>query len=129
MSSRQRSSTTTTESTGITAPEVSSAQLGSYVGRTVSLTVKILQLLGDRAIIEACDGGQLEVSLRSCPDVHLSNPYAYIKCHVNGPNAVTLLSAKDLGNLNFPVGLVDEMVKMTHEPRFKEYFWGNKKAQ
>ncbi|KAI6127536.1 hypothetical protein EV401DRAFT_988020 [Pisolithus croceorrhizus] len=45
------------------SPRVNSARLPAFMGRTVRLPCKVLKFQGASVIVEACDGGQVEVRL------------------------------------------------------------------
>ncbi|KAG8732917.1 hypothetical protein FRC12_019042 [Ceratobasidium sp. 428] len=44
-------------------PRINSARMSQYVGRHVRLTCKVIKTQGDNIIVQASDGGQVEVKL------------------------------------------------------------------
>jgi replication factor A3 len=44
-------------------PRVNSARLANYQSRTVRLPCKILEVRSDTALVEASDGGQVQIEL------------------------------------------------------------------
>lgn len=109
------------ETTDICTPYVNSAMLPEFLGRVVRMAVRVQQLLGDRAIVEASDGGQVEVALHTAPEVHMSDTYVELVVRVNSAERVSLLTEYNLGE-HIDLGVVDKTIRYVHDERFKHLF-------
>ncbi|KIM71911.1 hypothetical protein PILCRDRAFT_830082 [Piloderma croceum F 1598] len=96
---------------------VNSHRLAAYIGRTVRLVGKTLKIQGDTAIVEASDGGQVEIRLPKDPP--LTGTYNEIIGNVIDGSTVKMLMCIDLGS-DLDMKLVDDMVELTHDPKFHE---------
>jgi replication factor A3 len=98
---------------GEATPRVNAARLANYQGRQVRLPCKIVEVKGNTALVEASDGGQVEVSLNqvrafwlpSRPIAHavlqeanLSEPYAEIIGRVTSANGLKMVFAINMGD-------------------------------
>lgn len=94
---------------------VNQARLGTYVGQTVRLVAKTLKIQGDSAIVEASDGGQVEVRLPRDPP--LTGTYNEIIGNVIDGSTIKMMSCIDLGS-DLDTKLVNDIIELTHDPKF-----------
>ncbi|CAL1699292.1 unnamed protein product [Somion occarium] len=118
----------------IVSPRVNSARLADHVGQHVRLTCKVLRLTGSAAIVEASDGGQVEVRVPISP---IKDVYIEVVGQVVEPGVVKLLNCINLGdtlgksydNSNsycdlkiVDMNIVDFVVEKWHSPQFSSMF-------
>ncbi|KAI6148744.1 replication factor A protein 3 [Pisolithus tinctorius] len=105
----------------ISSPRVNSARLAAFVGRTVRVPCKVLKFQGSSAIVEACDGGNIEVRLS--PSNELTATYVEIIGQVLGDATIKFLGAVSLdSDKELDMKLVNDVVELTFDPRFKKMF-------
>lgn len=105
----------------LSSPRVNSARLPAFMGRTVRLPCKVLKFQGTSAIVEACDGGQVEIRLN--PSNELSATFVEIIGQVVGESAIKFLFGINLdSDKELDMKLVNDVVELTFDPRFKKMF-------
>lgn len=97
------------------APRVNSARLGQYVSRTVRLTCKTLKVQGDTAVVQASDGG--EVQVRLLREANMTTAYIEVIGSVIDASTIRMMACIDLGN-ELDMKLVNDVVELWHDPRF-----------
>ncbi|CAL1699290.1 unnamed protein product [Somion occarium] len=102
----------------IVSPRVNSARLADHVGQHVRLTCKVLRLTGSAAIVEASDGGQVEVRVPISP---IKDVYIEVVGQVVEPGVVKLLNCINLGD-TLDMNIVDFVVEKWHSPQFSSMF-------
>ncbi|KAI6124405.1 replication factor A protein 3 [Pisolithus croceorrhizus] len=105
------------------SPRVNSARLPAFMGRTVRLPCKVLKFQGASVIVEACDGGQVEVRLN--PNSGLTATFVEIIGQVVGESAIKFLFGINLDSdkdQSVDMKLVNDVVELTFDPRFKKMF-------
>ncbi|KIJ61645.1 hypothetical protein HYDPIDRAFT_96413 [Hydnomerulius pinastri MD-312] len=87
------------------SPRVNAARLPSFVGRTVRLPCKVINVKGG-ALVEACDGGQVEVRLTDSQE--LAGTYVEIIGQVVSESCIKFMlglsldcSDKELGRRDY----------------------------
>ncbi|KAI6040882.1 hypothetical protein EDC04DRAFT_2893660 [Pisolithus marmoratus] len=79
------------------------------------------QFQGTSAIVEACDGGQVEIRLN--PSNELSATFVEIIGQVVGESAIKFLFGINLdSDKELDMKLVNDVVELTFDPRFKKMF-------
>jgi len=96
------------------APRVNSARLNNYVGRPVRLTCKVLRLQGDVAIVEATDGGQIEVRLTRDPN--MNDPFVEFIGTVVDSSTLKMMACINLGS-DLDMKLANDVVELIHGPQ------------
>ncbi|KAF9467878.1 replication factor A protein 3 [Collybia nuda] len=95
---------------------VNSARLPDFVGKTVRLACKPIQLNGDMAIVQASDGG--EVTIRAMkPDINTEDGYLEVVGNVLDATTIKMLSYTILGQ-DLDMKLVNDTIELIHDPRF-----------
>ncbi|KIM70759.1 hypothetical protein SCLCIDRAFT_67592, partial [Scleroderma citrinum Foug A] len=103
------------------SPRVNSARLPTFVGRTVRLPCKVLRFHNSSAIVEACDGGEVEVRLS--PNHELPGTFVEIIGQVTGESTIKFMQGLNLEtNKELDMKLVNDVVELTFDPRFKKMF-------
>lgn len=98
----------------------------NFIGTTVHLPCKVLKFQDSSAIVEACDGGQVEVRLH--PSDELTCVYTEIVGQVLDPSTMKFLTAVDLHvepGKELDMKLVNDVVELTFDPRFKKIFFSS----
>ncbi|EPQ52254.1 replication factor A protein 3 [Gloeophyllum trabeum ATCC 11539] len=98
-----------------TSTRVNSAKMPQFVGRTVRLVCKVLQFKGDTALVEASDGGQVEVRLPK--DANVTDTYVEIIGKVIDASTLQMMACVLMGD-SVDMKLIDDVVNMIHDPRF-----------
>ncbi|KAF8842879.1 replication factor A protein 3 [Paxillus ammoniavirescens] len=102
------------------SPRVNAARLPGFVGRTVRLPCKVLNFQAGGALVEACDGGQVEVRLT---DVQLTGTFVEIIGQVISESAIKFMLSLSLdSDKELDMKLVNDVVELTFDPRFKKMF-------
>ncbi|KAG1740159.1 replication factor A protein 3 [Suillus paluster] len=99
---------------------VNAARLSGITGRTVRLPCKVLRLSDDIAIVQASDGGQVEIQRKN---VDVTATYVEIIGSVVNESTIKAAAAIPLdseGELDMQ--LVNEVIELTFEPRFDKLF-------
>jgi len=103
------------------SPRVNSARLHQYERQEVWLPCKPIKFEGDRAIVEASDGGQVKIKL--VPGVHLTDTsYHEIFGTVIDATTIQMSRSRDLGS-DTDLQMINDMVEWTHDERLKERMW------
>ncbi|KAH7923092.1 replication factor A protein 3 [Leucogyrophana mollusca] len=98
---------------------VNSARLPQFVGQTVRLACKVLRFQADTAIVEASDGGQVEIRLPK--DHNMAATYVEVIGTVLDATSIKMLGCVNLdGELDMK--LVNDVVELTFDPRFRKMF-------
>ncbi|KAK7681367.1 hypothetical protein QCA50_015458 [Cerrena zonata] len=105
----------------ITSPRVNSARLADHVGRHVRLAGKVLKVAGDAAIVEASDGGNVEVKILGSQAATIKDQYVEIVGQVTEPGVVKMLNCINLGD-KLDMAIVDFVVEKWHSPQFSSMF-------
>ncbi|KAJ7741458.1 hypothetical protein DFH07DRAFT_751132 [Mycena maculata] len=72
--------------------------------------------MGSKATVEASDGGEVTVTL--LPDTHMaSDTYYEVLGSVTNPTTIKMYHCIPMGT-NLDMKLVDDTVKLMHDPRF-----------
>ncbi|KAG2154264.1 replication factor A protein 3 [Suillus bovinus] len=117
---------------------VNSARLAGMKGKTVRLPCKVLRLSDDTAIVEASDGGQVEIQRKN---VDVTATYVEVIGSVIDASTIKALatlpldSEGELGMVfnrlyylarfhssNIDMQLVNDVIELTFEPRFDKLF-------
>ncbi|KZP25002.1 replication factor A protein 3 [Athelia psychrophila] len=96
---------------------VTSAQLPKFVGQKVRLVGKTIKIQGESAIVEASDGGQVEVKMTT--GVKFEGVFNEIMGTVQDERTIKLVIAVDLGP-DLDMKLVNDVVMLTHDPRWRD---------
>ncbi|KAF8817062.1 replication factor A protein 3 [Phlegmacium glaucopus] len=94
---------------------VNAARLPEYIGRHVRLACKVLKLNGDRATVEASDGGQVNVKLSAAANI--VDSYVEVVGRVVDATTVQMHVCINLGD-NLDMKLVNDTIELIHDPRF-----------
>ncbi|KAG6332434.1 hypothetical protein ID866_6651 [Astraeus odoratus] len=105
----------------LVSPRVNSARLPAFKGRHVRLPCKLLKFQGSSAIVEACDGGQVEVRLS--PADELTGTYAEIIGQVVDESTIKFMFGISMDSeKEFDMKLVNDVIELSFDPRFKKMF-------
>lgn len=99
---------------------VNASRLTSLIGRIVRLPCKVIRLSDDIAIVEASDGGQVEIQRKN---VDVSGTYIEVVGSVvnaSSIKAMAMLSLDSEGELD--MSLVNDVIELTFESRFDKIF-------
>ncbi|KAI9569965.1 replication factor A protein 3 [Boletus coccyginus] len=103
------------------SPRVNAARLPNFAGRIVRLPCKVLSQQTGSALVEACDGGQVEIRMNETD--RLDGTFVEIVGHVVGDSAIKLLRCLNLdSDKELDMKLVNDVVELTFDPRFKKMF-------
>ncbi|KAI0942060.1 hypothetical protein AcW1_009617 [Taiwanofungus camphoratus] len=97
------------------SPRVNSARLADYIGRTVRLTCKVIRIKGDTVIVEASDGGEVQVRLPGDPG--LEETYVEFIGTVIDASSIKCMACINLGS-ELDMNIVNDVVELWHDPRF-----------
>ncbi|PCH35192.1 replication factor A protein 3 [Wolfiporia cocos MD-104 SS10] len=103
----------------LVSPRVNAARIGDYIGRTVRLTGKIVKTEHDTLILQASDGG--EVQVRLLRDADVGSPYIEVIGSVLDASTLKMQAFINLGE-NLDMKLVNDVVELWHDPRFSKMF-------
>ncbi|KAL4079640.1 replication factor A protein 3 [Scleroderma citrinum] len=106
----------------VISPRVNSARLPNFVGRTVRLPCKVLKFpTSTSAMVEACDGGEVEIQLN--PSDTLTGTFVEVIGQVVGESKIKLLLGLTLdSDKELDMKLVNDVIELTFDPRFKKMF-------
>ncbi|KAJ8594501.1 replication factor A protein 3 [Rhizopogon salebrosus TDB-379] len=99
---------------------VNAGRLASLTGNTVRLPCKVLRLSDDTAIVEASDGGQVEIQRKN---IEVTGTYIEVVGTVVNASSIKALAAIPLdsdGELDMK--LVNDVIELTFESRFDKIF-------
>ncbi|KAH6649019.1 replication factor A protein 3 [Truncatella angustata] len=100
----------------VSTPRISSRYIDSYVGRTVMVVGKVIQLRGNEALIDS--DGQINVNLN--PQCHLTpGNGVQVIGKVSSDLTIKVMSSVDLGD-NVDYSISQSVVDVTHQ--YKELF-------
>jgi len=94
---------------------VNSARLQQYIGRTVRLACKTIKFQGDIAIVEASDGGQVEIRLPR--DANMSDTFVEVIGNVVDASTIKMMACVNLGS-ELDMKLVNDTIELIHDPKF-----------
>ncbi|KAI0720731.1 replication factor A protein 3 [Cerioporus squamosus] len=101
------------------SPRVNKALMANFKGQTVRLTAKLITFKDGRAIVEATDGGQVEVSLPR--NDQLDCQYLEIIGRVEDERTIKMLSHTKLAD-DVDMKVSDQIVQIWHNPKFAHLF-------
>ncbi|KAI0642558.1 replication factor A protein 3 [Trametes meyenii] len=103
------------------SPRVNKARMADYKGQTVRLIAKLLKFRDEEqvALVETSDGGQVEVKMLR--DVKFDDPYIEVVGQVVDERTLKMMACIPLGD-NVDMKLVDDVVKVWHDPKFSHIF-------
>ncbi|KAJ1310862.1 hypothetical protein OPQ81_009380 [Rhizoctonia solani] len=93
-------------------PRINSARMGQYVGRHVRLTCKVIKAQGDNIIVQASDGGQVEVKLPTGRTA--TDNYVEILGKVVDSQRMVASEVFPHGD-NIDLEVVDQLVELMHK--------------
>ncbi|EIW55301.1 replication factor A protein 3 [Trametes versicolor FP-101664 SS1] len=101
------------------SPRVNKARMADFKGQTVRLIAKIINFRDDVAIVEASDGGEVEVKMLK--DVKIDAPYMEVIGQVVDERTIKMMGCVQLG-LNVDMKLANDVVEVWHDPKFASMF-------
>ncbi|RDX47243.1 replication factor A protein 3 [Polyporus arcularius HHB13444] len=101
------------------SPRVNKALMANYKGQTVRLIAKLITFKDGRAIVEASDGGQVEVSLPR--NDSLDCQYLEIIGKVEDERTIKMLGHVKFGD-DVDMKLAEQVVQIWHDPKFAHVF-------
>ncbi|KAF9533365.1 replication factor A protein 3 [Crepidotus variabilis] len=101
------------------SPRVNSAQLANYLGKNVRLACKVLNIDVTQIVVEASDGGQVNVQIQSHSEI--DDTYIEVVGKVQTPDTIRALACIGMGS-DLDMKLVNDTIILTHDPRFKTMF-------
>jgi replication factor A3 len=103
------------------SPRVNAARLPNFSGRIVRLPCKVLSQNTGSALVEACDGGQVEITMSE--NEQLVGTFVEVIGHVTDDSTIKLLRGLNLdSDKELDMKLVNDVVELTFDPRFKKMF-------
>ncbi|KAL6300385.1 replication factor A protein 3 [Sparassis latifolia] len=101
------------------SPRVNSARLADHIKQTVRLTCKTLKFKGDTAIVQASDGGEVEIKLLR--EANMTKQYVEVIGQVVDASTIRMMSCINLGD-ELDMNLVNDVVEVWHDPKFSRMF-------
>ncbi|KAI0656917.1 replication factor A protein 3 [Cubamyces menziesii] len=101
------------------SPRVNKALMDNFKGQTVRLIAKIRNVRDDIAIVEASDGGEVEVKLLKT--FHTEDAYIEVIGQVVDERTIKMMGYIELGN-DVDMKLANDVVQIWHDPRFAKIF-------
>ncbi|KAJ2989405.1 hypothetical protein NUW54_g8796 [Trametes sanguinea] len=101
------------------SPRVNKALMANFKGQTVRLIAKLKSFRDDVAIVEASDGGEVEV--RVLKDYQGDSPYVEIIGQVADERTIKMKGFIPLGD-SVDMKLADDVVQVWHDPKFVSVF-------
>ncbi|KAI0731325.1 replication factor A protein 3 [Earliella scabrosa] len=101
------------------APRVNKALMGNYPGQSVRLIAKVITFKDDVAVVEASDGGQVEIKLLS--DYVPGSTYLEVIGVVSNERTIKMLGYVNLGD-DVDMKLAEQIVQIWHDPKFSKIF-------
>ncbi|OJA20766.1 hypothetical protein AZE42_09728 [Rhizopogon vesiculosus] len=99
---------------------VNAGRLADLKGRTVRLPCKVLRLADDTALVEASDGGQVEVQRKN---VDVTATYIEVVGSVVNATSIKALTAIPLDSEDeIDMKLVNDTIELSFESRFDKVF-------
>ncbi|THH21141.1 hypothetical protein EW146_g342 [Bondarzewia mesenterica] len=95
---------------------VNSHHLASFVGHPVRIVGKILKFQDDIAIMEACDGGQVEIRLPRA-EAEMTDTFVEVIGTVVDASTVKMMACTNMGS-TLDMKLIKDVVDLTHDPKF-----------
>ncbi|KAJ7155977.1 hypothetical protein C8R43DRAFT_1065592 [Mycena crocata] len=94
---------------------VNSTLLQRFVGKTVKLTCRPIKLTAGGWIVQASDGGEINVTL--LPDLLSPNAFFEITGNVGNATTIKMYHANNLGS-DIDMTLVNDAIVLMHDNRF-----------
>ncbi|KAG6335451.1 hypothetical protein ID866_3650 [Astraeus odoratus] len=105
----------------LVTPRINSVRLPAFKGRHVRLPCKLLKFQGSSAIVEACDGGKVEVRLNKLDE--LTETYTEIIGLVIDDSTIKFIHGLNIDCAKgLDMKLVNDVIELTFNPRFKKMF-------
>ncbi|KAI0367635.1 replication factor A protein 3 [Pilatotrama ljubarskyi] len=101
------------------SPRVNKARMADYKGQMVRLIAKLISFRDDVAIVEASDGGEVEVKLLK--DVKIDTAYIEVIGQVADERTIKMMGCIPLG-ANVDMKLANDVVQVWHDPKFANVF-------
>ncbi|KAN0084211.1 Replication factor A protein 3 [Tylopilus felleus] len=103
------------------SPRVNAARLPNFVGRIVRLPCKVLSRHADGALVQACDGGQVNITMTEHDQ--LVGTFVEIIGKVVDDSTIKVLRGLNLdSDKELDMTLVNDVVELTFDPRFTKLF-------
>ncbi|KAI0714084.1 replication factor A protein 3 [Cerioporus squamosus] len=100
-------------------PRVNKALMANYKGQPVRLIAKLITLKNGRAIVEASDGGEIEVALPK--NENFDCAYVEIIGKVEDERTIKMLGHVKLGD-DVDMKLADQILQIWHNPKLTHVF-------
>jgi len=94
---------------------VNSALLPRFVGKTVRLTCRPIKLTANSWTVQACDGGEVTVTL--FPEQLSTDSYFEVIGNVVNGTTIKMFKGTNLGS-DIDMTLVNDTINLMHDPRF-----------
>ncbi|KAM5531242.1 hypothetical protein V8D89_015108 [Ganoderma adspersum] len=101
------------------SPRVNKALMANYPGQTVRLIAKLITFKDNVAIVEASDGGELEVKLLT--DFNHGSTYLEVIGQVVDERTLKMAQYVNLGD-DVDMKLADQVAQIWHDARFTGVF-------
>ncbi|KAI1788948.1 replication factor A protein 3 [Ganoderma leucocontextum] len=101
------------------SPRVNKALMANYQGQTVRLIAKLITFKDDVAIVEASDGGEVEVKLLR--DFSPGSTYLEVIGQVMTERTIKMAGYVSMGD-DVDMKLADQVVLIWHDARFTKVF-------
>ncbi|KAI0631043.1 replication factor A protein 3 [Trametes polyzona] len=101
------------------SPRVNKARMADFKGQAVRLIAKVLSIRDDVAIVEASDGGEVEVKLLK--DVTIDTPFIEVIGQVVDERTLKMMGCVKHGS-DVDRKLVNDIVEIWHDPKFASVF-------
>ncbi|KAG8747876.1 hypothetical protein FRC10_010495 [Ceratobasidium sp. 414] len=93
-------------------PRINSARMSQYIGRHVRLTCKVIKTQGDNIIVQASDGGQVEVKLSGGQEAR--DTYIEILGKVVDSSRLVASQVFQQGD-SLDLEVIDQLVELMHK--------------
>ncbi|KAG9088538.1 hypothetical protein FS749_002091 [Ceratobasidium sp. UAMH 11750] len=93
-------------------PRINSARMPQYIGRHVRLTCKVIKTQGDNIIVQASDGGQVEVKLSAGQEAR--DTYIEILGKVVDSSRLVASQVFQQGD-SLDLEVIDQLVELMHK--------------
>ncbi|RDX49856.1 replication factor A protein 3 [Lentinus brumalis] len=100
-------------------PRVNKALMSNYKGQTVRLMAKLITFKDGRAIVEASDGGEVEVALPK--NENFDCAHVEIIGKVEDERTIKMLGHVKMGD-DVDMKTCDQILQVWHNPRFAHIF-------
>ncbi|QRV76464.1 replication factor A domain-containing protein [Ceratobasidium sp. AG-Ba] len=93
-------------------PRINSARMSQYIGRHVRLTCKVIKTQGENIIVQASDGGQVEVKLAG--GLTVRDTYVEILGKVQDAHRIIASQVFQQGD-SLDLEVIDQLVELMHK--------------